>query len=361
MSQCSNCYNNCVEITSDKCVRYTGVDVPILDIKNGDSLSWVEQALITFLTATIDGSGIQIKLLPADYCEIVTKYLPVCETVTALDLFRALVKAACDIQEQIDIAGAVLADIEAPYTTDCLTVVPGNSVTHQVLQAVITKLCATDVALTALALDVDTNYVKLSELNSLIAAYIAGTTAATRYYTRMVPFTAVAYFSNDLSGFDITGAGIIGTVWEKIYLCNGSNGTPDHRGRVGVGITNAGPIAMDSEVNPATPGNPNYALSTPFGTNNITLNTTQIPAHKHDLNDPEHTHIASITSSASDLPNGLIVNPVFDSATSLTGTNPAGLQMASAATNITMENTGGGLSHNNYQPGIGCYYIMYIP
>ncbi|BCU97892.1 MAG: hypothetical protein CM15mV19_1420 [uncultured marine virus] len=45
---CSNCYNGCTEITSDKCVKYTGVDVPILGIKNGDSLSYVEQALITF-------------------------------------------------------------------------------------------------------------------------------------------------------------------------------------------------------------------------------------------------------------------------------------------------------------------------
>ena len=47
-NNCSNCYNGCVEITSDKCIKYTGVDVPILGIKNGDSLSFIEQSLITF-------------------------------------------------------------------------------------------------------------------------------------------------------------------------------------------------------------------------------------------------------------------------------------------------------------------------
>lgn len=45
---CSNCYNGCAEITSDQCIRYTGIDVPVLGIKTGDSLSYVEQALITF-------------------------------------------------------------------------------------------------------------------------------------------------------------------------------------------------------------------------------------------------------------------------------------------------------------------------
>ena len=57
-NNCSNCYNGCTEITSDKCVKYTGVDVPVLGIQKGDSLSYVEQALITFLSSTLDGTGI---------------------------------------------------------------------------------------------------------------------------------------------------------------------------------------------------------------------------------------------------------------------------------------------------------------
>src|SRR6478752_718060 len=95
---CSNCYNGCAEIVSDKCVKYTGVDVPLLEIETGDSLSYVTQSLVTFITSTLDGSGIQITLEDEDYCELVSQYLQECETVTALDLFRALVKAACDLQ-----------------------------------------------------------------------------------------------------------------------------------------------------------------------------------------------------------------------------------------------------------------------
>ena len=98
MSNCSNCYNGCTQIVSDKCVMYTGVDVPVLGIVKGDSLSFVEQALITFLTSVIDGSGIKIDIDEDLYCELVSQYLQECETVTALDLFKALVQAACNLQ-----------------------------------------------------------------------------------------------------------------------------------------------------------------------------------------------------------------------------------------------------------------------
>ena len=110
-----------------------------------------------------------------------------------------------------------------------------TSDTHAVLQAVITKLCDLDVELAALALDVDTNYVKLADLNSLIAAYIASTsTSGVQYYTRMVPYTVVEYYGSLTGNFDVTGAGL--NDWDKIYLCNGLNGTPDKRGRVPVGV-----------------------------------------------------------------------------------------------------------------------------
>lgn len=30
---CTNCFNGCTEITSDKCVRYTGTNIPELGIQ----------------------------------------------------------------------------------------------------------------------------------------------------------------------------------------------------------------------------------------------------------------------------------------------------------------------------------------
>lgn len=38
---CNNCYNGCVETTSDQCVKYTGLSIPELGITKGDSLSLV--------------------------------------------------------------------------------------------------------------------------------------------------------------------------------------------------------------------------------------------------------------------------------------------------------------------------------
>lgn len=63
MSNCSNCYNGCTEIVSDKCVKYTGVDIPELGIVKGDPLSAVllqitnaiialQEAIVTTTTTT---------------------------------------------------------------------------------------------------------------------------------------------------------------------------------------------------------------------------------------------------------------------------------------------------------------------
>src|SRR6185436_1601613 len=121
MSQCSNCYNNCTDVTSDKCVRYTGVDVPVLGIKSGDSLSFVEQALITFLVSTLDGTGIKPNIPSEIICELVSQYIPTCEDLTEVDLFKALIQAACNLQEQIDVINATLTTLNADYDIDCLS------------------------------------------------------------------------------------------------------------------------------------------------------------------------------------------------------------------------------------------------
>lgn len=361
---CSNCYNGCTEIVSDKCVRYTGLDVPVLGIQNGDSLSFVEQALIEFLTSTLDGTGIVITLPEGTYCEVVTKYLPTCGDITAVALFEAVVKAACDLQEQIDAIVAELAVLNADYDVDCLTGVTSSSDTHAIVQAVITKLCQIDVSLTALALDVDTNYVKLSDLDALIQAYINSIPASTQYYTRMVPYTVVEYYGN-LDPFNSTGVGNPLLGFENIYLCNGLNGTPDKRGRVPVGAIQLVPgPTPDPAVNYAS--NPlfnyDYAVGDVHGANSITLTGTQIPAHTHTpvsvVTDPGHTHRLGTTSTGGGsigVSNGNVV----------TIPSPLDIHTEINMTGITVNTTnssfGGGLAHSNAQPALACYYIMYIP
>jgi len=373
---CSNCYNGCTEITSDQCVKYTGVDVPVLGILKGDSLSYVEQALITFLTATLNGSGITIEIDEDLYCELVSQYLQECSTVTAIDLFKALVQAACNLQEQVDAINAELDTLNADYTVGCLDGVVASDDTHTILQAVITKLCEIDVDLAALTIDVETNYVRISDINDYIAAYLADQAPATRFYTRMVPYCPIPYVGS-LSFFDATGAGLSGTEWELIYLCNGLNGTPDMRGRVPVGaIVGVPGGSMDSAVDPASDPtfNPNYAVGGIGGANKQTLTISQMPVHAHGVTDAGHSHkefadeaisdvsdpdVTSTTAPARALNDGVNENN-YDIKASILLAATLG-QSSTQITGISLTNTGGGAAHPNIQPVLATYYIMYIP
>jgi len=42
---CNNCFNGCTQTTSDKCIKYTGIDFPELNISNGDKLSVVLESI----------------------------------------------------------------------------------------------------------------------------------------------------------------------------------------------------------------------------------------------------------------------------------------------------------------------------
>jgi microcystin-dependent protein len=342
------------------------VDVPVLGISNGDSLSFVEQALIEFLTSTVDGSGIKISLPDDIYCTLVRQYLPTCGDITALALFEALIKAACDLQAQITATNTIVTNINGGYATGCLSGVNSSSSAHLVIQAIIIKLCAVDSALTALALNLSTNYVLLSELNTLIQNYINSTIISTQNYPKMIPYTAMEYYGS-LSVFDGTGKGLAAAGFDKIYLCNGLNGTPDKRGRVGVGAIAAVPGgAMNPAVDPAFSGNPNYSVGDVNGANLIVIDGTQIPAHTHiaTVTDPGHHHIVAkgdnpgtalqltgVTSSGAG-ENALIYTP--DRGPVIAVTTVTGISVTNAS-------TGGGLGHSNIQPVLAAYYIIYLP
>ena len=270
---------------------------------------------------------------------------------------------------------AVKADItalNADYTIGCLTGVTASSDTHQIVQAIITKLCAVDTSLTALILNVNNNYVKIADINTYIAAYLATQAPANKAYTKMVPYVAMPYFGQ-LSNYpatgdalSLTGAGI--GYWEKIYLCNGLNFTPDLRGRSTVGTTDGtmGGPTMDTNVIPSA-FNPSYSLGTKQGTNSITLTTAQIPSHNHTAANSATGITESITgtSSQSEAPNGSPVYPTFNSTQGLgtAFTNPSGLNvtLTDPTHTHTISDTGGGQPHSNNQPMMGAYYIIYIP
>lgn len=357
---CSNCFNGCSEITSDKCVKYTGPDIEALGISNGDTLLSVENNITTYLLTALDGTGIVPAIDPASLCALVSGYLPGVGTINLVDIIDAIFQSLCDLQTQVTANTSDLTTLNADYTVDCLSGVVASDDTHDILQATITKLCLTATAVSDLALDVATNYVAVADINNYISSYLTASGSGLMK-SRMVPYTAVEYYG-PLTNFDASGAGT--GDWIDVYLCNGLNGTPDKRGRVGVGaIVGVGGGALDSQVDPATSTNPNYGLLTKSGNNAITLTTLQLPAHTHTassiVTDPGHTH------DITDMPiwgDSSTPNPYDSNAgevhrdTKTTNSATTGITVAT-----TIGSTGGGDPHSNIQPSLGCYYIIYLP
>jgi microcystin-dependent protein len=373
---CSNCFNGCTEIISDECVKYTGYNIPALDISNGDSLADVELKITTFIIDLSTANGIIPVIDPSDLCALVSGFLPVSGDITLNDVISALIRSICSLKTSVTAIESTLTTLNANYTIGCLTGVTASSDTHDILQAAINKLCSTAADLTALQLNVSTNYVELADLNTLIQAYLDSIAPSNLYKNNMVPYVAYEYYG-PLTGFDVTGAG--SGQFIDVYLCNGSNGTPDKRGRVAVGTTDgsmAGSIPMSSIVNPSTPGNPSYSLNGVQGLNNVTLTSNQIPSHTHTATATStaapHSHfIAKSGAQDGDLDATSPLDTLWDAGDNYSynlkktpgsaNLGPTSNATVTVTTSVVVDAAGGGLSHTNIQPTIGAYYIMYIP
>lgn len=374
---CSNCFNGCTEITSDQCVKYTGSNIPALNITTGETLASVESKIITYIQTLSNGTGIVPTIDSEDLCTLVSGFLPTEGTITLNDVISALIQSVCAVKTSVDANTATLNTLNADYTIGCLSGVTASSDTHDVLQAAITKLCATDSALTAFIDNVTTNYVTIASLNDRIQAYLDSIAPTNLQKNKMVPYVAYEYYppGGSLAGFDATGAGL--GEWIEVFLCNGLNGTPDKRGRVAVGVTDGSMQggAMSAAVNPGS-GNPNYSLYTTVGQNNVTLTKDQIPLHGHTASavstaDPHSHLIAKVGNQDGDLTSTGTLDTEWDNngnfsyrlkktagEPSVGKTNDVAV---SVSTSVTINAAGGGQSHTNIQPSIGAYYIMYVP
>lgn len=357
---CSNCFNGCVEITSDKCVKYTGADIPELGISNGDPLINVEQSIIQFILSISTGSTIFPNVTPFQVCAIVQNALPAVGPYTLDDYLSALIDVSCALDSRVTTLEN--ENNNTPYDLNCLLSAPEDSSnTHEVLQIVINRLCVLIADQSAFEAIVDATYVKISDINTYIANYLATQPGQQLISNRMAPYSITGYFG-PLSNFDGSGAGI--GDWDKIYLCNGFNGTPDLRGRVLVGTTSGmGGAGLPASVKPGINGNPGYNLGETKGSNQVTLTQDELPSHTHAASTnpvPDHVHGFEhpVTVSAPS-----VVTPARFSSTDnvqsvdITETEPGGTH----AHGVTVNATGGNQGHDNYQPGMGVYYIIYIP
>lgn len=358
---CSNCYTGCINITSDKCVKYTGLTNETLGIQNGDSVNYTISTLMCFVTDNANGTGIKYELAAEDMCTISSQHLTDCTDITVINITRALSKAICTLDTSVTTLQDALVIAEGNYTPDCISVA-ANAGTHIVLQATMDQVCTNVTAITATNLDLTTNYVAIADVNTYIADYIDGLGGGgIGEATKMVPFTVVEYYGS-LTFFDATGAGT--GDWVNIYLCNGNNGTPDKRGRSSVGTTSGmGGGAFSSVVDPAISGNPTYNLLSTGGANIITLSELQLPAHTHTASSAtngDHAHGFPGTLYTKDGASGdnqTFTNQDNTGKVDVTTTLSAG----DHSHIITIDSTGGGESHANTHPVIACHYIMYIP
>lgn len=349
---CTTCFNGCGTPVPDGCVKYTGPDNELLDIETSDPLKKVLTAIINQLQGVSEGTEILLEEFDTT-CTLLNSEIGTSKKLD--DIIQGLATAICSINDKVV---TIEEEVEKPFVinTGCLTV--SDPTRDGVLQATVNKLCAVSALLDSVAAD----YVKATQLNTLIQQYldtINDETGPVQENTKMSKYIAYEYYG-PLSNFDSSGKGLASAGYDKVYICNGQNGTPDKRGRVAVGAVQGVPGgSLDPAVDPAQPYNSgtNYALNDKFGSNYETLALSQIPPHTHAIVDPGHTHSTSVFRN--DSQGGNQVNTLY--LYNDTGAIPVTIQTQSSTTGITINSTGGGQPINNRQPSIAAYYIMYIP
>ena len=345
---CTDCYNGCPEIQPDTCIKYTGPDFPALGITQYDPLYKVENIILTKLTSVLSGAGIDLSSVDLN-CAFVEGLLVGDKNL--INMIQMLVDAACSLKASLTQLDEQVNTF-VTYETSCLTGLPASPTQAQILQALLLKVCSMSVTLNSIQSD----YVKASQLNTLIANFLSSGTSTTQQFTKMVPYVAYEYYG-PLSNFDVSGKGLASVGYDKVYICNGSYGTPDKRGRVAVGAVQGVPGgALEAAVDPSLPANAGtgYVINQKFGQSFVTLNQSQIPPHTHVATDSGHSH--PITSTMKGDLGGLGAVP----AANMTSSESGGSTDTGYA-NVSISSTGGGQSHDNRQPSIASYFIMYIP
>ncbi len=146
-----------------------------------------------------------------------------------------------------------------------------------------------------------------------------------------------------VTGMIILWSGAANAIPSGFVLCNGSNSTPDLRGRFVVGYAD-----NDSD----------YDVGDQGGSKQVTLSTSQLPSHSHtaSVSDPGHVHSTSFDNKKY-FPGGGSTSIGYGGA----GGYPADVfSMNSQSTGITVSNsnTGSGGAIENRPPYYALCYIM---
>lgn len=148
-------------------------------------------------------------------------------------------------------------------------------------------------------------------------------------------------------------------------LCDGTNGTPDLRGRFVIAMgTGAG---LTARTIGATGGAETHTLSlNEIPGHTHTGTTASNGAHTHTVTDPGHTHSVSInnvddlnfTANAGQIPPADASTTISSYSTASASTGVTINSNGAHTHTFTSDSTGGGTAHNNMPPFYVLAYIM---
>lgn len=186
------------------------------------------------------------------------------------------------------------------------------------------------------------------DLNILTGASAAGVTAAELQHLDGVTSAIQTQLDALMpSGAIILWSGAASAIPSGFVLCNGSNSTPDLRGRFIIGAHGD----SDSDAN-------TYDVGDTGGSATHTLTTAEMPSHTHTatstVTDSGHTHTTTGISASQD-GNGYVVTGGPSDWSDPGVLNSATTGITVATTNAS---TGGGGAHENRPPYYALCYIM---
>lgn len=364
---CTNCFDSCGDRqTTDRCVEYTGEDVEILGVCKGDTLYQIELIVLEKLQVLMDGTGITFETLTLD-CDFIKDILTG-QDIQLANIIQALVVANCTLKDLVD---AISTQINAPFTLDtsCLTL-PTSPTRDDILKAVVAKACESSTSVTTIQND----YVKASELCARVVACIAAINDGSsgeivQESTKMPKYCPIPY-EGPLTVFDSSGKGITAQGYDKVYLCNGNNGTKDYRGRspIGANVNVVGPT-LQTGVDPAQIQNAGYGLAVGDVRGEYAHTNTLLEEapHTHAATQVAHSHFVVAVgsdapiSSSSAVIRGHSTGGNFGYELEGSSATPSVGRSSSATPLISVSSAGGGQPHNNTHPVFVINYIIYLP
>ncbi len=136
-------------------------------------------------------------------------------------------------------------------------------------------------------------------------------------------------------------------------LCNGTNGTPDLRGRfiMGYGDTDEVTLNIDGSSS-TTVVNPSPLIGSTGGYDKVAISENQMPAHNHTASVADHHH--TYHDYYRNTSEGVAADPSNQDVSSDNGLGNAGGDTGDAHLNITIGHKGGNAAHENRPP----YYVL---